>query len=100
MLFFLAIALEFTISDRGMHEDHKGEYDRLGRWVLAGAVVAGALTGLVTEVASTTLAVLSAFLAGFIILNVFSEELPDERDSSVGAFTAGVVVYSTLQLSL
>ncbi|MCF6744984.1 hypothetical protein E9529_11965 [Blastococcus sp. KM273128] len=100
LLFFLAIGMEFTISDRGMHEDHKEKYDRLGRWVLAAGVAAGAALGRAVELPELTLAVLSAVLAGFIILNVFSEELPDERDSSVGAFTSGLVVYSALQLAL
>ena len=100
LLFAIAIGLEFTISDRGMHADHKQDYDRLGRWVLAGAVLAGAAVGAVGAVPALTLALLSAVLAGFIVLNVFSEELPDERQSSLGAFSVGVVVYGALQLAL
>lgn len=100
LLFVVAIGLEFTISDRGMHADHKQDYDRLGRWVLAVAVVAGALVGSSTRVPDLVLSLLSAALAGFIVLNVFSEELPQDRQSSPGAFTAGVVVYATLQLAL
>ena len=100
LLFVLAIGLEFTISDRGMHADHKQDYDGLGRWILAGAVIAGALVGSVTQVPELVLALLSAVLAGFIVLNVFSEELPQDRQSSPGAFATGVVVYAVLQLSL
>ena len=41
LLFFAAISLEFLLSDRGLHRDHKASYDRLGRWVLIGAVFLG-----------------------------------------------------------
>lgn len=99
-LFVLAIGLELTISDRAMHDDHKQDYDGLGRWVLTAAVVSGALVGTVTRVPPLVLALLSALLAGFIVLNVFSEELPQDRQSSLGAFTSGVIVYGALQLAL
>lgn len=99
LLFFAAIALEFTVSDRGLHEDHKGNYDGLGRWILAAAVLLGWGIGYITEIPELGLAILSAFLAGFIILNVLKEELPEERQSSFSAFALGVVVYAALLLA-
>lgn len=44
-IFTLALALEFTVADRGMHADHKAKYDRIGRWVLAGVLLLGWMTG-------------------------------------------------------
>ncbi|WP_375262823.1 hypothetical protein [Palleronia sp.] len=43
---------------------------------------------------------LFAFLAGSVVLNVFKEELPDERESCLGAFLQGGVVQAALLLAL
>lgn len=99
-LFFAAVALELTLSDRGMHDDHKQSYDGAGRWLLVAALVTGGVLGAATRVPDLALAALSAVLAGFIVLNVFSEELPPERQSSVGAFISGVAVFAALQLGV
>lgn len=100
LLFFVAIGLEFLLSDRGLHNDHKVNYDRIGRWVLVAALFLGWGVGYFTEVSGLVLAVLSAFLAGIIILTVLKEELPEERRSSIWAFALGVVLYSVLLLAL
>lgn len=97
-LFFFAIGLEFTIGDRGLHRDHKEDYDRLGRWILVAAVLGGWLVGYAAEVPPVGIAVLQSFLAGYIVLNVIKEELPRERQSRTGAFWAGVVVYAVVLL--
>ena len=81
VVFTLALALEFTVGDRGMHEDHKANYDRIGWWVLAAVLGAGWIAGLAAVVPALGVTVLSAFLAGTIVLNVFKEELPEERES-------------------
>ena len=39
---------------------------------------------------------LTAFLAGSILLNVFKEELPSNRHSSFGWFTVGLTSYAVL----
>lgn len=98
LLFFVAIGLEFTIGDRGLHRDHKGDYDRLGRWVLVVAVLAGWGVGYAARIPDVGIAVLQSFLAGYIIMNVIKEELPADRQSSTAAFWAGVVTYSVLLL--
>jgi len=98
-LFLTAIGLEFLLSDRALHQDHQHRYDQYGRWVLAIAIVAGYVVGTVVSVPPLGYAMLSGFLAGAIILTHLKEELPDERQSSVTAFVAGIVVYSLLVLT-
>ncbi|MEV9640824.1 hypothetical protein ABZ756_08985 [Mammaliicoccus sciuri] len=46
------------------------------------------------------LSILSAFLAGGIVLNVMKEELPEERESSFPAFFIGMIGYTDLLLLL
>lgn len=68
--FTVAMALHFVITDYGLNEDHKAPYRRIGRWVLIAAVAAGFLVGAATEISGAAIAVLTAFLAGGVILNV------------------------------
>ena len=46
------------------------------------------------------LAVLFAFLAGGVILNVIKEELPEEQESLFWAFALGAALYTVLLLAL
>lgn len=100
LLFVLAIALHFLVNDYGLRQHHKESYHRIGRWVLAAAVVAGALIGCVTQVASMTRLVPFSFLAGGIIMNVLKEELPAERESRFWAFALGLVLYGSILIAL
>ncbi|MDQ3396634.1 MAG: hypothetical protein M3511_02490 [Deinococcota bacterium] len=101
LLFFVfAIALHFVVNDYGLRNHHEADYDHLGRWVLAGAILAGWGLGNPFELHETTLAVPFAFLGGAIILNVLKEELPEERESRYWAFALGVALYTVLLLTL
>lgn len=100
LFFFAAMALHFLVNDHGLREHHKGAYDRIGRWVLAAAIVFGWVLGLLAEISEVALAVLIAFLAGGVILNVLKEELPEERESRFWAFALGAALYAALLLAL
>lgn len=98
--FFVAMGLHFVVNDRSLREHHRDLYHKMGRWLLAGAVVVGWIAGAFTEISEAALAVLISFLAGGVILNVLKEELPDERRSRFSAFALGATAYSTLLLAL
>jgi hypothetical protein len=97
-LFFLAMAMHFIVNDFGLRENHKHPYDRIGRWILAAAVVVGWAIGTHLRIHQAAVAVLFAFLAGGIVLNVLKEELPEERESRFWAFAFGAIVYTILLL--
>jgi zinc transporter ZupT len=99
IFFAIAMALHFVITDYGLREHHKDAYARVGRWVLAAAVVLGWVIGLVFEVSEAALFVLLALLAGGVILNVLKEELPEERESRFWAFGLGAAAYAALLLA-
>lgn len=86
------------MNDYGLRELHQQDYDRVGRWVLAGAVIVGWLIGLLTELPETLIAAAFSFLAGSIVLNVLKEELPEERESRFWAFALGAAGYTLLLL--
>ncbi|MEM7553082.1 MAG: hypothetical protein AAF378_03120 [Cyanobacteria bacterium P01_A01_bin.84] len=100
VFFALAMALHFLVNDYGLRENHKHLYDRVGRWILTAGIILGWVVGSGTNIKETFIAVLFAFLAGGIILNVLKEELPEERESQFWAFILGVAIYSTLLLFL
>jgi len=56
--------------------------------------------GLMTPIHELMLAVLFAFLAGGVILNVIKEELPKEQESLFWAFALGAALYTALLLAL
>lgn len=96
--FFVAIALHFLVNDFGLREHYRQTYQARGRWILAVAVLAGWLIGWITEVPEVVISMITAFLAGVIILNVMKEELPEERASSFRAFLLGAAVYAVILL--
>ena len=100
LLFSFAMALHFVVNDSGLREHHKQIYDRIGRWILAAAIIVGWVLGSATEIGLAAIAILFAFLAGGIVLNVLKEELPEERDSNFWAFALGAGIYTAVLLAL
>jgi zinc transporter ZupT len=66
--------------------------------LLAAGVLAGWAIGVATAISEAALALLFAFLAGGIVLNVLKEELPEERESRFWAFALGLSAYAALLL--
>lgn len=96
VFYFIALAVHFITSDHALREAHKELYDRIGRWLLAAAILAGWAIGIIVEVNENVIAVLFAVLAGGVILNVMKEELPEERESNFWSFAAGMAGYTLL----
>ncbi|GGK65620.1 hypothetical protein ACD591_02110 [Rufibacter glacialis] len=100
LFYWVAMALHFLVNDFGLREHHKERYQKLGRWLLVAALALGWGIGLLVEVSAAATALLLAFLAGGVILNVLKEELPEERESRFSAFLVGTAVYAALLLLL
>jgi uncharacterized membrane protein YidH (DUF202 family) len=100
LIFFVAMAFHFLVTDDGLREHHKGPYDKVGRWLLGAAVIFGWLLAGVVVIPEIAIRMLVALLAGGIILNVLKEELPAERKSRFSAFLMGAVGYTVIMLLL
>jgi zinc transporter ZupT len=98
LLFTFAMALHFIVNDYGLRENHKRDYDKVGRWILAIAIVFGFLIGQAMEIQDMALGGIFAFVAGGVILNVLKEELPEERESRFWAFALGAAGYTLVLL--
>jgi len=100
LLYGLAMGLHFAVNDHGLRHHHQARYDRVGRWLLAAAVIAGWAAGTAIELDERVLQLGIALLAGGVILNVVKEELPEQRESRFWAFLLGVAVYSALLIAI
>ena len=98
LLFTIAMGLHFVLSDRGLEEHYGRRFDRrLPRLVLlAGLLLGWLLSALFAPTRSVTVSVLTAFLAGSVLLNVFKEEIPSARRSSFRWFLTGLLGYAAL----
>jgi hypothetical protein len=95
-LYTVAIGVHFVINDAALREHHRDVYRRVGRWLLAGAVLLGWLAGIATDIPERALALIVAFIAGGVVLNVLKEELPGERLARFWPFAAGALAYTVL----
>lgn len=94
----LAMALHFLVTDYGLRQHHGRAFHDRGRWVLAVATLLGGAVGFWTDIGGIPLAMLFAFVAGALVLNVIKEELPALDESRFAAFLVGVVASSVLLL--
>lgn len=97
-VYAFAMSLHFLVIDHSLHDHHRADYKGSGRWILTGAIAAGYFCGIYTQISPEMIALLFAFLAGGVILNVLKEELPEERESRFSAFAFGAAAYSVLLL--
>lgn len=100
LLYFIAMSVHFVTNDWSLRESHKKEYDRFGRWLLAFAIFVGWSVGAFIEINDVVVSLLTAFLAGGIILNVMKDELPEVQKSNLTAFLIGILSYTLLLLFL
>ncbi len=96
--FIIAMAFHFIGNDYSLLDHYRHKYLREGRWVMAASVIGGWAMGTFIHLSETVIAVLFAFVAGSVILNVLKEEIPEERKSNFWAFLSGIILYSSILL--
>lgn len=102
-IFAVAMGLHFLANDHSLVEHHGERYQRIGRWLLCGGLLAGWIVGAVPrlEIRPEALALVLAYIAGGTIMNILRHELPaTDRLGDVAAFAGGATVYAVLVLSL
>ncbi|MBW4621794.1 MAG: hypothetical protein KME17_20815 [Cyanosarcina radialis HA8281-LM2] len=98
LLLFVALTLHYLVVDRNLQRSQKVAYDRIGRWVLIGALWLGWTLRLIMPVGGVAIAFLKAFLAGGVILGVLTREIPERQESCFWSFVSGAAVYTTILL--
>lgn len=97
-LYAVTIAVHFLGVDHSLREEHGLTYQRIGRFVLAGACLFGWGLGLLVTLPAIVPALLVAFIAGAIIVNSAIMELPSDKDGRFVPFLTGGLVYGALLL--
>jgi hypothetical protein len=96
VVYFIVFSFHFIANNRILHLTHEDLYTKAGRWILALSVLAGWILYETTHASDLTLAFLSSFLTGGVVLNILNDELPEERESSFPAFLFGMVFIAVL----
>ena len=96
-IYILAMSLHLLSTDYHLSERYHQLFKHQGRFVLMAAITCGLVTDLWAEAANRTFSnTLTALLAGFLMFNIFKEEIPDHKDTRFFWFICGVVVYILL----
>lgn len=104
LLLFLAVGLHYWVNDHSLAEHFSKSYRCYGRWILATALLLGwglaqanlVVQGWHAQGQSVVIAAIQAFLAGSIILNALTQELPAASQGKVLPFTAGALGYAAV----
>ncbi|MEX2594575.1 MAG: hypothetical protein WD426_17525 [Anditalea sp.] len=95
---FIAIAFHLLVIDYSLFQHHENIYHDTGRWIMAGAVIAGWGIGAMFSLPGIISSSLFALLAGAIVVNALKEELPKEKESNFVFFFIGATFYAFLML--
>ena len=90
----------FLVSDHSLRKTWGDAYDRMIRWVLTTALLAGWALGVWVEVSSNVIALWYAFLAGLMLITTIGEKLSIRESGSFWSFLAGVVTFTAFLLIL
>lgn len=101
VLFVVAMAVHFVLSDRALAEHYGERFARTGRVVLVGALVLGYLLAWAVAPTSTTVvSTMLALLGGFILYNVFNDELPGDRRLRFPIFAGSAATYAVVLVAV
>lgn len=98
LLYTVALGVHLLVIDDSMRRHHPRRYHQIGRWIMAGAVLAGAVMGVVAELPDAIPALSLAFLSGGMVLNALKEELPDLPRGKIWPFISGAAIMAVLIL--
>lgn len=97
-LYCLAMGLHFLSLDQLFREVHGRSYERTGKWVLTGAVLAGWVLGVSMTVSPVRGPVLLGFVSGGVVMNTVLAELPADKKGHFLPFCGGALLYSLILL--
>ena len=100
IFYSFAIGMHFLAVAHDMWREFSDLYNKVGRYILAIGIVAGWLIALFIELPPLMQALITAFISGAMILNVFKYELPNDNESHFPTFASGVVLYTIVTTSL
>lgn len=101
VLFVVAMAVHFLLTDRSLAAHYGDRFARVGRPVLVAALVVGfVLAWAFAPTSATVVSVLLALLGGFVLYNVFSDELPGASRLRYPVFLTSATAYAGILVAV
>lgn len=100
VLAVVAFGSHSLVSDHVLHVRYGQGFVRYGRWLLAGAVLAGWALAVAIEPHVVVIAALLGLVSGAMILRALAEELPQRHRGRFTYFVAGATCYAAVLLAL
>jgi hypothetical protein len=97
-IYSLAMAFHLLIVDHSLARQRDTFYESRGRWLLAFAIMAGWLIGIVTSIPDQWLARITGFVSGGVMMNSLVIELPEGRGARFWPFVMAAAAYSLVLL--
>lgn len=98
-LYALSMGLHFMLVGFGLRDLYQENYDRVGRYVLAGLCVAGWLTGVIIELPKPFVVLLFGFISGGVLSVTSIVELPKGEEGKFVPFLIGALAYSAFLIA-
>lgn len=99
ILFTVAMALHFILTDQKFCRFYKFQFNHFGRFLLIAALLFGWICSVIFDPVNVFIvALMVAFLAGSVLLNVFREELPADGTTSYFWFMSGALIVAIVLL--
>ena len=95
LLIALILGLHLMGMNHILRSTRAAGFDSWARWLYSGLILLGAGLGLATELPEAYINGVTAFLAGIILVNVISEELPLHYRNRVPWYLGGIAFFIT-----
>jgi hypothetical protein len=96
LIYGIAMGLHFLSIDYSLRHEHGRLHDKFGKWILAGAAMAGWACGILTEFPKPMVITMLGLVSGGVVMNSMIVELPGEKDGKFLPFCAGAATYTVL----
>ena len=94
LLFGTAMVLHYATIDFGLRRKYGGLYDRYIRWVFVAASITGWLLATTTQIAYTTIALLTSLFAGALLVFTLKEKMPGTTGIKFIPFLTATLIFS------
>ncbi|WP_249522893.1 hypothetical protein [Modestobacter marinus] len=100
VLYTIALSSRYLVGEIALRDQDPRAYDRLGRWVLAAAVLVGWGLGIAVDLGDAAVRVFSVRPAGSIVLTSLKQQLPGSGQAHFPVLAGACIAFTALLLAL